>query len=130
ERTFSTVGSHAKLRFRGRVIAATNHPLDQLREKGLFRDDFFYRLCSDVITVPPLRQRIQESAGELDLLLEHLVSRMAGEAASELLALVRNVLHDGMARGYAWPGNVRELEQALRRVLLTRSYQGHQPPAR
>src|SRR5438093_11021295 len=40
ERTFSPVGSHEKLRFRGRVIAATNQPLDVLREKQLFRDDF------------------------------------------------------------------------------------------
>ena len=122
ERTFSPVGSREKLRFRGRVIAATNHPLESLRDKKLFRDDFFYRLCSDVIVVPPLRQRLQESEGELDELLERLVRRMTGAAAPELVALVREVLEAGVGRQYLWPGNVRELEQAVRRILLTRCY--------
>jgi len=129
ERTFSPVGSHEKVRFRGRVIGATNKPLDRLREKDLFRDDFFYRLCSDVITVPPLRRRIQECPDELDLLLEHLLLRMTGQAASELLAMVRRVLRSDLGPDYGWPGNVRELEQAVRRVLLTCSYQGHAKPA-
>jgi len=54
---FSPVGSHEKKRFHGRVIAATNRPLDQLRGRGCSRR-FFYRLCSDMIVVPPLRQRL------------------------------------------------------------------------
>src|SRR5678815_4546992 len=59
ERTFCPVGSHEPLRFRGRVIAATNRSLDSLRKRDLFRQDFFYRLCSDMIEVPPLRLRLQ-----------------------------------------------------------------------
>ena len=62
DRVFSPVGSHEQVRFRGRVIAATNKPLDALRGPGGFRDDFYYRLCSDTITVPPLRQRLREDA--------------------------------------------------------------------
>ncbi|PYJ05933.1 MAG: Fis family transcriptional regulator, partial [Verrucomicrobia bacterium] len=124
ERTFSPVGSHEKLRFRGRVIAATNQPLDTLREKQLFRDDFFYRLCSDVITVPPLRQRLQECPAELWELVQHLVARTAGEGARELVTLVNEVLDASISPHYAWPGNVRELEQAVRRILLTRRYEG------
>src|SRR5213078_1832008 len=58
ERTFSPVGSREKLRFCGRVIAATNSELDELRRQKVFRDDFYYRLCSDILTVPSLRQRI------------------------------------------------------------------------
>lgn len=123
ERTFSPVGSHEKIRFRGRVIAATNQPLGALREKKLFRDDFFYRLCSDLIPVPPLRQRLQESKDELDDLLQHLIARTTGEAAPELLAMVKEVLHGCVGPHYAWPGNVRELEQAVRRILLTRRYE-------
>ena len=42
--------------------------MSELREKDAFRDDFFYRLCSDVIVSPPLRQRIAEDPRELDLL--------------------------------------------------------------
>ena len=127
ERTFSPVGSHEKLRFRGRVIAATNQSLDGLRDKKLFREDFFYRLCSDVIRVPPLRQRLQESKAELDDLLEHLVKRMTGEPAPELVALVQEVLDTCVEPDYGWPGNVRELEQAVRRILLTRRYQTDHP---
>jgi len=131
DRSFSPVGGHDRLRFRGRVIAATNQPLERLRDKKLFRDDFFYRLCSDVVTVPPLRRRLQESKAEMDDLLEHLVTRMTGEAAPELIALAREVLDAGVGRHYPWPGNVRELEQAIRRILLTRRYDvDHQATAR
>jgi transcriptional regulator with GAF, ATPase, and Fis domain len=56
--TFSPVGGHETKRFTGRVIAATNKSFRELRRARTFRDDFFYRLCSDVIVVPPLRQRI------------------------------------------------------------------------
>jgi DNA-binding NtrC family response regulator len=127
ERTFTPVGSHDKQRFRGRVIAATHRPLETLRSQRLFRDDFFYRLCSDVILVPPLRQRLEEDANELPRLVEHLVGRMAGAEAPELVALVLEVLRQRVRSGYAWPGNVRELEQAVRRILLTRDYAGDAP---
>ena len=124
ERTFCPVGSHDKQRFRGRVIAATNQPLDALREKKLFRDDFFYRLCSDMLTVPPLRERLEESPAELERLVEHLVVRMTGGRAPELVALVLEMLPKAVGPHYSWPGNVRELEQAVRRILLTRHYEG------
>jgi DNA-binding NtrC family response regulator len=124
ERTFSPVGSHETLRFRGRVIAATNKPLDQLRAAGQFRDDFYYRLCSDVITVPPLRQRIAEDPRELDDLVAHLVLRLTGEKSPEAVDLVHSVIDSALGRNYPWPGNVRELEQAVRRILLTKHYEG------
>ncbi|GAI37824.1 unnamed protein product, partial [marine sediment metagenome] len=65
ERIFSPVGSHKKLYFHGRVIAATNRSIEQLRRQGRFRDDFYYRLCSDCIVVPALQQRIRENPDEL-----------------------------------------------------------------
>jgi len=121
ERTFSPVGSHEKLRFKGRVIAATNKPIDALRREGKFRDDFYYRLCSDLITVPPLRQRIRETPRELERLATHLLQRICG---SELQLPVVGKLKADVDKNYAWPGNVRELEQALRRILLTGTYAG------
>lgn len=123
ERTFSPVGSHEKRRFRGRVIAATNRPVEELRAQNLFRDDFFYRLCSDVITVPTLRQRVRECPGELDALLTNLVQRTTGEAGNDLAGFVRERLISSVGEGYDWPGNVRELEQAVRRILITGSYE-------
>lgn len=121
ERTFSPVGSHDKLRFKGRVIAATNKPIDALRREGRFRDDFYYRLCSDIITVPPLRQRIRETPRGLDVLTNHLLDRICG---SELELPIAEKLKEGLGKNYAWPGNVRELEQAIRRIMITGSYEG------
>src|SRR6185295_4556060 len=80
ERTFAPVGGRERKRFSGRVIAATNQPLDRLRSEGRFREDFFYRLCSDVIRVPTLRERIAESSAELPQLVRILVERIAGTA--------------------------------------------------
>ena len=124
ERVFSPVGSHEKRRFRGRVVAATNRSLGELRQKGGFRDDFFYRLCSDIITVPPLRERLEEDARELDELLFHVLSRMTGGEPPALMEKVREALSSSLPAHYAWPGNVRELEQCVRRILLTNRYEG------
>ncbi len=124
ERTFTPLGDREKKRFSGRVIAATNRPLTQLRQQGRFRDDFFYRLCSDVIEVPTLRQRLAESPSELELLVRLVLERIAGERAAGLVDQVLTALKWDLPRDYAWPGNVRELEQAVRRILLTGKYAG------
>src|SRR5437588_3000610 len=102
ERTFCPVGSHEPLRFRGRVIAATNRPLETLRASRVFRDDFFYRLCSDIIEVPPLRQRLQEDPGELHQLLDHTVRALIGEPAPELVARVETTVRRAVDANYPW----------------------------
>ncbi len=124
ERSFTPLGSSERLRFAGRVIAATNQPLAQLRGSGRFRDDFYYRLCSDVIEVPPLRQRIAESPRELEELVATLVQRVCGEPSQRLNDRVLEALRRDLPRDYPWPGNVRELEQAVRRILLTGRFGG------
>jgi transcriptional regulator with PAS, ATPase and Fis domain len=106
------------------VIAATNQPLEKLRSEGFFRDDFYYRLCSDVIVLPALRQRLMEDAGEMDILLENIVKRLLGEADPEVAGRVRAALAQSPGSDYPWPGNVRELEQAARRILLKGAYEG------
>jgi transcriptional regulator with AAA-type ATPase domain len=124
ERIFSPVGSHERLRFNGRVIAATNRPLNELRRQGIFRDDFFYRLCSDIIIVPTLRQRLDEEPRELEALVESILKRIIGPEGGAMLEQVCASLRNEPGRDYPWPGNVRELEQAVRRIILTRSYRG------
>lgn len=124
ERLFSPVGSHRPQRFEGRVIAATNQDIQQLRKKGLFRDDFYYRLCSDSIHVPPLRQRLQEDPAELQRLLTRTVERILGSSSLELVTLVAETIEKSLPANYPWPGNVRELEQCTRRILLKRGYEG------
>lgn len=120
DRTFTPVGSHQQLRFSGRVIAATNRPLEELRRGGQFREDLFYRLCSDVIVVPSLRQRLREESEELDQMIAHVMRSIIGEDSRELIRMVREVIDAELGSSYAWPGNVRELEQAVRRILLTK----------
>jgi len=124
ERVFSPVGSQKQSRFQGRVIAATNRSQDEIRGKNVFRSDFYYRLCSDILVVPPLRQRIQENPAELNLLLSTTIERLIGKASPELVDMVRQVIDSQLKPEYPWPGNVRELEQCARRVLLKGMYTG------
>jgi DNA-binding NtrC family response regulator len=69
-----------------------------------------------------LRQRLREEPKELDALLDHIVCRITGDAAPELLPMVHAGLREAVRQEYDWPGNVRELEQAVRRILVTRRY--------
>ncbi len=124
ERIFCPVGSYRKERFSGRVIAATNMPIQKLRSEGVFRDDFYYRLCSDVITVPTLAERIQDNPEELKDLLDFLIKRMIGTASAELSEMVETVIREKLGKAYPWHGNVRELEQCIRRVILRLDYEG------
>jgi sigma-54 specific flagellar transcriptional regulator A len=127
DRTFTPVGSHEVRHFAGRVIAATHQPLARLRAQGRFRHDFYYRLCSDVIELPTLRERLAESPRELEDLVHVLVERIAGGPQAGMAAQVLQAIERNLPRGHAWPGNVRELEQAVRRILLTGRYAGDLP---
>jgi DNA-binding NtrC family response regulator len=124
DRVFYPVGSRQVERFQGRVIAATNRSLEDLRNKGIFRDDFYYRMCTDIIYVPSLQQRIREEPAELDDLLEVIVKRIVGEDSAELTAMIRTVVSEQLGEAYPWSGNVRELEQCVRRVILKKKYSG------
>jgi DNA-binding NtrC family response regulator len=119
DRVYTPVGGREPRRFHGRILAATHRPLDRLRADGALRDDFFYRLCSNVIEVPPLRVRLQEEPGELGELCAHLCARITGSESSELAAEVCAAIARDLGSHYVFPGNVRELEQCVRRVLIT-----------
>lgn len=122
ERCFLPVGDHTPKRFSGRVIAATNRSLAKIRERHILRDDFFYRLCSDIIIVPGLSQRITEDRRELKDLLAHTIHRILGKPSRELSSRLHRQIVEQLGTGYAWPGNVRELEQCVRRLLINRRY--------
>jgi transcriptional regulator with GAF, ATPase, and Fis domain len=126
ERTFTPVGAHDTSRFNGRVIAATNRPRKDIMGGKIFREDFYYRLCSDIIDVPPLRTRIQQDPSELDSLLDFTIHRMTGLSSQKIIAKVKRIIDRRLGNHYSWPGNVRELEQCVRSVLLRRDYLGKQ----
>ncbi|WDP85239.1 MAG: sigma-54-dependent Fis family transcriptional regulator [Desulfobacter sp.] len=124
ERHFTPVGAHESSRFNGRVIAATNRPKKQIVGGETFRDDFYYRLCSDIIEVPPLSVRISEAPEELDHLLGFIIERMTGAHAPDLIEKIKRIIDRNLGKHYQWPGNVRELEQCVRSILLRRDYTG------
>ena len=126
ERIFSPVGSLEEKRFFGRVIVATNRPLEEMRRNGSFRNDFYFRLSSDIIKIPSLRERIAESPKELTLLIDFLLTRITGHRDKHLAKTVQRTITTKLGRDYPWNGNVRELEQCIRRVLLNNSCSGDQ----
>jgi DNA-binding NtrC family response regulator len=122
-RRFERLGETRPRTFQGKVLAATNRDLGEEIEAGRFRADFYYRLCSDIVEVPTLRERLEDSPDELEVLLLALSSRLVGESeAPELAAEVGGWISAHLGPGYAWPGNVRELEQCLRNVLIRGRY--------
>lgn len=124
ERVYCAVGSFESKKFSGRVIAATNRDLGSLRRQGLFRDDFYYRLCSDVIEVPTLQQRLRENPAELHEILNKVLQNIVGSATPEIVEQMLASIHSSLGENYPWPGNVRELEQCARRIILTGKYEG------
>ena len=130
ERAFSPVGSRKTLTFSGRIIAATNRPEKELLAKGHMREDLFYRLCSDLIVMPPLRERLKETPEELFSLVQFTVARIVGKPSPKLSEMVTQAIFQDPGANYPWPGNVRELAQCVRRTLLKRRYtpQNRTPP--
>ncbi len=104
ERAFTPVGSHARERFAGRIIAATNRPLPELLAGGRFRADFYYRLCSDTIVVPPLRQRLAEEPRELATLVAATVARLLGQPRRPSPSRSSSRRSAGRARGLITAG--------------------------
>ena len=122
-RTFQRLGETRSRRFQGKVVAATNRDLSCEMREGRFREDLYYRLCSDILVTPSLRERIAAAPEELSNLVLFLAQRAVGE---DLAAEVAREVEEWMARnlepGYPWPGNVRELAQCVNNVLIRREY--------
>ncbi|HEY4359361.1 MAG TPA: sigma 54-interacting transcriptional regulator [Bryobacteraceae bacterium] len=121
-RTFHPVGETRALEFRGKLIAATNRDLAARAAKGEFREDLYYRLCSDQIATPTLASQIAESPGALEEMVEYMARRVAGPDADSLVADVRTWVAEKLGVEYSWPGNYRELEQCVKNVLIRRDY--------
>jgi transcriptional regulator with AAA-type ATPase domain len=121
-RTFHPVGDTASQRFVGKLIAATNRDLAADIRAGRFREDFYYRLCSDQIATPSLAEQLADSPQVLRELVTHVARRIAGDEGEALAGEVSGWIEQNLEPGYAWPGNYRELEQCVRNVLIRRDY--------
>ena len=95
-----------------RVIAATNHDLEQMVEQRSFRADLFYRLNVFPIHLPPLRERTED----IPLMVTHFVRQFA-ERQGKRIDEIPNTIIDTLRR-YAWPGNVRELQNVIERAVI------------
>ncbi|MCI0650878.1 MAG: sigma-54 factor interaction domain-containing protein [Planctomycetes bacterium] len=122
DRTFQRLGDTGTRRFAGKVIAATNRDLTREMAAGRFRADLYYRLCSDLIVTPTLKEQLTGSEQELYSLILHIAKRDFGEEAETLAKEVQDVIDHTLGRDYDWPGNFRELEQCVRNVLVRRAY--------
>lgn len=129
-RTFHAVGQTTARQFRGKLITATNRDLHALIAKGAFRDDLYYRLCSDQIATPSLAEQLADSPGVLRELVEYMSRRIAGAEAEELAGEVMQWIESSLGDSYAWPGNYRELEQCIKNVLIRRNYSPSRTPGR
>ena len=114
---FQRLGSSRTIRIDFRVIAATNRNLEEEVSKGFFREDLFYRLNVFPITVPPLRQRVEDIPLLAQFFVDNACKRL-GKAIEEIPQSVMQKLQD-----YSWPGNVRELENVIERAVINSS--GH-----
>ena len=125
-RTFQPLGDTSERHFHGKLIAATNRDLAQAMQAGLFREDFYYRLCSDLITTPSLQEQLRESPDMLQELLVFIARRVVGDEAEALAVEVERWIIQHLGRDYPWPGNIRELEQCVRNVLVRQEYRPSQ----
>ncbi|HUA57223.1 MAG TPA: sigma 54-interacting transcriptional regulator [Verrucomicrobiae bacterium] len=121
-RTFHPVGDTAGRQFRGKLITATNRNLEALMREGGFREDLYYRLCSDQIETPSLAEQLADSPGVLRELVVYMSRRVAGPEGGELAGEVLEWIDGHLGGGYTWPGNYRELEQCVKNVLIRRNY--------
>ena len=111
------VGDMATREVTVRIVAATNQDLEKAIREGRFREDLFYRINTFTITLPPLRERIED----IPFLAEYFLQR----ARAKVNKRMESISPEAMARlrSYAWPGNLRELENIIERAVVLASSQ-------
>ncbi len=117
EREFERLGSTRTQRVDVRVVAATNRDLEHMIEDGSFRSDLYYRLNVFPITIPPLRDRVED----IPALAEHFAQQCARRLGRPAPSIPDAVM--GALKQWTWPGNIRELQNVIERAVI----QSHGP---
>jgi PAS domain S-box-containing protein len=107
EKEFERVGESTPIHVNVRIISSTNRNLKELVRMKKFREDLYYRLKVVEITLPPLRDRMED----IPLLVEHFCTQLNNRSNKKIDGVSDNVLQ--LFSEYSWPGNVRELEHVL-----------------
>ena len=112
ERALTRVGGQQPVPVDVRIVSATNSNLRQAIQAGTFRQDLFYRLEAFTVSLPPLRNRLEDIAD----LAVHFVVRYAHVLERSVPTLDAGVV--ARLQAHSWPGNVRELEHVMQRAVL------------
>lgn len=110
EKELERVGAISSKKIDVRLICASNQNLLEMVNKGTFREDLYYRINVVEISIPPLRERLDD----LELVVNYLVEKINKEQGLYIKGVDKKVLE--LFHMYHWPGNVRELEHVLERA--------------
>jgi len=112
EKEIQRVGSEQAITVDVRLICATHQPLEELLERGRFREDLYYRINVFPIFIPPLKERREDILP----LAEHFLSEFCDEYGKEVKRISTPAIE--LLVMYHWPGNVRELKNCMERAVL------------
>lgn len=112
EGTFEKVGGEKTVSVDVRVVSATNKDLKKEVQKGMFREDLFYRLNVIPIHIPPIRDR----KADIPLLVNHFLSKAPVSKGKQPVRISQEALN--LLMDYTWPGNVRELQNAVQFAIV------------
>jgi DNA-binding NtrC family response regulator len=111
-KSFVRVGGNKEIKSDFRVICATNRDLKKMVENGTFREDLYYRLNVVNITIPPLRERLED----IPLLVDHFIKKYYTSMSRNMITIDQAALK--RIESYDFPGNVRELENMIERAIV------------
>jgi PAS domain S-box-containing protein len=112
EGEFERLGSSHTIKVDVRIIAATNRDLHSEVQRGLFREDLWYRLNVYPITVPPLRDR----RSDIPLLANSFIKQFSKKLGQTITSIEPQTVTE--LQNYHWPGNIRELRNTIERALI------------
>jgi len=115
EMEFERVGGTKTIKVDVRILSASNRDIKEEVNKGIFREDLYYRLNVMQIEVPPLKERMED----LRLLMDHFIEKNRkdeGKGRIELSSEAWKIMYH-----YGWPGNIRELENIIERAVVLNS---------
>ena len=112
EKQLERLGSGRTVQIDVRIIAATNRDLWRMVQERKFRADLYYRLNVFPITLPPLRDRVED----IPALIEYFVQRFSREMGKRIETIPCEVME--VLKLYDWPGNIRELENIIKRTVI------------
>ena len=112
EGEFERLGSSETIKVDVRILAATHKNLQEMIDKGSFRQDLFFRLSVVPINLPPLRER----AGDIIELANHFLEKFTKKNRKDVIGLHPETIN--LLMQYEWPGNIRELENTIERAVI------------